>query len=188
MVRRSGPFPSAMALLVLAACTDEPDEPSQLLVPLPPGPEVERPDPFARSRSRFGIVELHAGFNPDPRVIEGRAVGEVPASSVRRRCKGWIGEQPDYLLSAHTAFLQLYLIARAKPAPAVVLRTPDGSVSCRRGAQGKTATVLRSELPLGTSQLWVGVAKEGDSTPYRLGFSEVSWRSSSVAMPKTTGD
>lgn len=173
---------TAVCLLILggASCTEK-DETPQVLAPLPPGPAIESADPYLDSPSRYGAVHLHAGFNPDPRVVEGIAVGEILASSIHRRCKGWVADKPDYVLAADTAFLRLHLLGRSQEGVLLVVRKPDGSVTCSRKAAHDP--MLRSAFPIGSSQVWVGVRKEGVLAPYRLGFSEVTWRSSTIPLP-----
>ncbi|MEM8607043.1 MAG: hypothetical protein AAGF92_08055 [Myxococcota bacterium] len=184
-----GPTSAFLLAICVVGCSRQTEEsPPQPLVPLPPGPAAEPEDPYLRSKSRFGVVHLHAGFNPDPRVIDGTAEGQVKADAVHRRCKGWTSETPDYLVSADTAFLQLYVLGRSENALALMLRKPDGSVVCRHSRSASRSPVLRTDLPLGTSQLWVGVLEEGESAPYRLGFSEVTWRASSVPLPEAPSE
>jgi hypothetical protein len=172
-----------------------------VLLPLAPGPGCERddpapqsfeapaeptkpPDPYKHSPSRFGTVPLHAGFSPDPRVVAGNAVGEVPADSVHRKCRGWISKTPDYLLDASTAFFQLYVLGRSTEDVVLVVRKPDGSVLCNDNRRGTHDPMIRSDFPIGTSQIWVGVQEEGGSASYRLGLSEVKWKSSSIPLPE----
>lgn len=169
----------------MGGCSDKADDgPPQPLAPLPPGPAAEPADPYLRSDSRFGIVHLHAGFNPDPRMVEGTAEGAIEAKTISRRCRGWTSAVPDYLVAADTAFLQLYILGRAPHGLSLILRKPDGTVVCRNNRSAHRSPILRTDVPLGTSQLWVGVPEEGDTTPYRLGFSEVTWRASSVPLPE----
>lgn len=170
----------AIAMLSATGCTCEPEPPA----PVEPseGP-TEHPNPHEHSRSRFGVVPLHAGFSPDPRVVAGEALGEVPAKSVHRKCRGWISEAPDYLLDADTAFFQLYVLARSRSDVLLVVRKPDGSVLCNDNRQGTKDPMIRADFPIGTTQIWVGVKDEGGGAPYRLGFSEVKWRPSSIPLP-----
>ena len=80
---------AAALLVAMGACTEKDavrELPEDLREP------AETPDPYERSPSRFGIVPLHAGFTPDPRVVGGTALGEGPAKSIHRKCKGWISE------------------------------------------------------------------------------------------------
>jgi len=140
------------------------------------------PDPYEHSDSRFGVVPLHAGFSPDPRVVAGTAIGEIPARSIHRKCSGWISEAPDYLLDADTAFFQLYVLGRSHSNVRLVLRKPDGSVLCTNGS-GRKSPVIRSDFPIGTTQVWIGVAEEGTTADYRLGFSEVKSHPSSIRLP-----
>ncbi len=144
---------------------------------------VEAPDPYEHSSSRFGVVPLHAGFSPDPRVVGGTAVGEVKARSIHRKCRGWISKTPDYLLDADTAFFQLHVLGRSVTDTLLVLRKPDGEVLCNDNRGGTKDPMIRSDFPIGTTQVWIGVREVGATADYRLGFSEVKWKSSSIPLP-----
>lgn len=155
-------------------------------MPIPLARETERPeppDPYEHSQSRFGVVPLHAGFSPDPRVVAGTATGEVLAKSIHRKCRGWISQTPDYLLDADTAFFQLYVLGRSRADVLLVVRKPDGSVLCNDNQRGTKDPMVRSDFPIGTTQVWVGVKDEGGTASYRLGFSEMKWKSSSIPLP-----
>ena len=158
------------------------------VAPAPPAPPIseapaEAPDPYEDSPSRFGTVPLYAGFSPDPRVVAGEAVGEVEARSVHRKCRGWIATTPDYLVDAETAFFKLYVLARSRSDTTLVVRKPDGAVLCNDNRSGSRDPMVRGDLPIGTTQVWVGVQEQGATARYRLGFSEVKWKSSSLAFP-----
>lgn len=198
-VSRNGPgpvdrrFSSRSGLFVLAfllACS----EPQAAEPALPPvlGPleaparapdPVETEDSQAAAKRRFGTVALHAGFNPDPHVVHGTAKGEVSASSIHEKCEGWISEKPDYLLDSETAFFRLYILARAEDDIALVVRDPDGKVLCNRDRKGTNSPRVHADLPLGTTELWVSVKRKGAQAPYNLGFSEVSWKPSTLPAP-----
>ena len=167
--------------LVLSACTNE-REPIER-PPEPTPASEEPPDPYGSSTSRFGVVPLHAGFSPDPRVVAGIASGEVQARTVHRKCRGWISESPDYLLDADTAFFLLHVLARSRQDVVLVVRKPDGRVHCNDNRKGTKDPMVRSDFPIGATQVWVGVQEKGQSASYRLGFSEVKWRSSSIPLP-----
>ena len=156
--------------------------------PLPLAPErkpppVKPPDPYEHSPSRFGVVPLHAGFSPDPRVVAGTAIGEISAKTIHRKCRGWVSKTPDYLMDADTAFFQLHVLGRSRSDLLLVVRKPDGSVLCNDNRPGTTDPMIRSAFPLGSTQIWVGVKEQGASAPYRLGFSEMKWKSSSIPLP-----
>ena len=173
----------SLSLVLLASLGCSRDEPP--LRPVEPLREpVEPPDPYEHSPSRFGSVPLHAGFSPDPRVVAGEASGQIPAKSIHRKCRGWISETPDYLLDADTAFFQLYVLGRSRSDVMLVVRKPDGSVLCNDNRQGTKDPMIRASFPIGTTQIWVGVKEEGGTAPYRLGFSEVKWKSSSIPLPE----
>ena len=172
------------SVLALASCTEE----AGTVTPAPVAParaEATARDPYQDSASRFGVVPLHAGFSPDPRLVAGSAVGEVRARSIHRKCKGWISETPDYLLDTDTAFFQLHVLARSSSDVVLVVRKPDGAVRCNDNRNGTKDPMLRSNFPIGTTQVWVGVQEQGATADYRLGFSEVKWRSSSIPLPDT---
>ena len=188
MIASSKPWVSAgglvASLLAIAACTEalgsgEPAEARRAPT------EEETPDPYEGTPSRLGSVPLHAGFSPDPRVVSGTAIGEVRASSIHRKCKGWTSESPDYLLEADTAFYNLHVLGRSRSDILLVVRKPDGSVLCNDNRKGTNDPMLRSHFPIGTTQVWIGVQEEGETADYRLGFSEVKWRSSSIPLPGT---
>ncbi|MBW2210808.1 MAG: hypothetical protein JRG67_07140 [Deltaproteobacteria bacterium] len=175
---------AVMALLaVLTGCVDE--QSSIEPVQVSSGPKSdEAPDPYEHTPSHFGVVPLHAGFSPDPRVVGGRAVGEVPAKSIHHKCKGWISETPDYLLDADTAFFQLHVLGRSRADVVLVVRKPDGAVLCNDNRSGTTDPMIHSDFPIGTTQIWIGVQEEGATADYRIGFSEVKTRSSSIPLPE----
>ena len=145
---------------------------------------VDAPDPYEDSPSRFGTVPLHAGFNPDPRVASGNAFGEVEAKTIDQKCRGWISQTPDYLLDADTAFLRLYILARSASDVTLVVRKPDGAVLCNDNRHRTKDPMIHSSFPIGTTQIWIGVKEQGATVPYRLGFSEVKWKSSSIPLPE----
>lgn len=172
-----------LLLTALSACTEA--------GPPKANPELERAsdqsralDPYGNSPSRFGVVPLHAGFSPDPRVVGGRASGEVPAESMRRKCRGWISEFPDYLLRADTAFFKLHILVRSRGDLVLLVRKPNGEVLCNDNRSGTKDPMIASDIPIGTTQVWVGVHEQGEELDYRLGFSEVKWQSSSISLPK----
>jgi hypothetical protein len=172
------------SLLAVASCTEaavsgEPGE-----APRAPA-ESKTVDPYDDAPHRFGVVPLHAGFSPDPRVVSGTAVGEIPARSIHRKCKGWISETPDYLLAADTAFFNLRILVRSSSDTLLVVRKPSGAVVCNDNRSGTKDPMLRSHFPIGTTQVWIGVQDEGATADYRLGFSEVKWHSSSIPLPDT---
>ena len=182
LLTSAGAASLVFAFSAASGCTEEPN------APISAEPRVEAtkpPNPYEHSASRFGVVPLHAGFSPDPRVVAGETHGEVPAKSVHRKCRGWISEAPDYLLVADTAFFQLYVLVRSRSDTVVVVRKPDGTVVCNDNRRGTKDPMVRGNFPMGTTQVWVGVQGEGDRAKYRLGFSEVKWQSSAIPLPES---
>jgi len=169
-------------LAVLSACTNAEPPMESLEVRSAPRPS-QASDPYEHTPSRFGVVPLHAGFSPDPRVVGGSAVGEIPAKSIHRKCRGWISETPDYLMDAATAFFQLHVLGRSSSDVLLVVRKPNGEVLCNDNRNGTKDPMIRSDFPIGTTQVWIGVQEEGTTAEYRIGFSEVKWKSSSIPLP-----
>jgi hypothetical protein len=178
--------PTHLAVVLLAACAGCTDEDSLAERPEATSPRTsaDSSDPYGHSPSRFGTVPLHAGFSPDPRVVGGTAAGEVQAKSIHRKCNGWISETPDYLLDADTAFFQLHVLGRSRSDVLLVVRKPNGAVLCNDNRQGTKDPMIRSDFPIGTTQVWIGVKEQGATADYRLAFSEVTWRSSSIPLPE----
>ncbi len=158
--------------------------PVEASAPLPHPVETAADSPVAaKSKRRFGTVTLHAGFSPDPHVVHGTTKGEVLASALHKKCKAWISEQPDYLLESETAFFRLYILARSQDDIALVARDPDGKVVCSRDRKGTNSPSVQADLPLGTTELWVGVTRKGATAKYSLGFSEINWKPSALPSP-----
>ncbi len=144
---------------------------------------AERPDPYAESSTRHGEVVLHAGFSPDPLTVTGTTVGTVSAKNLHKRCSGWVGEEPDYLLRARTAFLKLHILARSEEDIVLVVRKPDGRVLCNDNRSGHTDPMVHSSVPIGTAQVFVGTRTKGAEASFRLGFSELKWKPSELELP-----
>ena len=181
-LRHSALWLLACTLVPLGCKREEPVEPAPAAALVPEAP-VEAPDPYEDSPSRFGNVPLYAGFSPDPRVVTGEARGEVEARSVHRKCRGWIAQTPDYRVEAETAFFKLYVLARSRSDTTLVVRKPDGSVLCNDNRAGSRDPMVRGDFPIGTTQIWVGVKEQGATARYRLGFSEVKGKASSLTAP-----
>ena len=138
-------------------------------------------DPYAASEARLGTIKLHAGFNPDPHTVTGTALGEIEASTLHPKCRGWISSRPDYLMHSQTAFYRLHILARSTDDIVLVVRKPDGKIKCNDDRGGRVFSMVKSAFPIGTSQIWVGVKDRQQEAPYRLGFSEVKWQPSILA-------
>ena len=82
-----------------------------------------------------------------------------------------------------TAFFLLHIMGRSRSDVLLVVRKPNGAVLCNDNRNGTKDPMVSSDFPIGTTQVWVGVEKEGMTVDYKLGFSEVKWRSSSIPLP-----
>ena len=136
-MRKAGALSIGTAL-VLSQLACELSQPVEGVSPLaaPTIAAPEAPNPYERSESRFGAIPLHAGFSPDPRVVSGEALGQIPARTLHRKCRGWIAQTPDYLLDADTAFLRLYILARSR-SDVVLVAGPMGRWSATTLAEAR---------------------------------------------------
>lgn len=177
--RASGLVGAVLFGCVFGACAERGSQ-APALDPEP----APAPDPYADSESKYGEVALHAGFTPDPRAVSGTAVGERKATELSKRCTGWIGAKPDYLMKTKTAFYKLHVFARSHEDIALAVRKPDGRVLCNDDRAGGTDPMLYHSFPIGTSQVFVATKGKGVKAGFRLGFSEVKWKPSELALPE----
>ncbi len=184
---------ATLASLCVIACVDERPSEAPPTAPIAPplnepktvGPAsgAETADESDTADTGSTEVRLYAGFNPDPRIVSGSARGEIPARSIHKRCSGWVSSRPNHLVVADTAFLKLYVFARSSERVSIVVEKPNGRVVCEDGKKGRGDPMLYSNIPIGTSKVWVGVAAEGAAAQYNLGFSEVTWQSTAIPTP-----
>ncbi len=118
-------------------------------------------------------VTLASGFTPDPRTVEGVSGGSVDAATLGGDCLGYISEAPNHLFVASDAFAKLRIMAASSSDVTLVVQKPDGSYLCNDDFEG-TNPLLEGAFPAGSYKIWVGSYEQGSSSPYRLGFSELS--------------
>lgn len=167
----------AATLSFAAACGDP--APSERPSPSPETPETAAESAKSISSEkgpRFGEVKLHAGFSPDPHIVEGKSGGEIDASTLRAECKGWVASRPDFLLQAKDAFTELRVMAHAEGDVTLLLTEPDGDLLCNDDTEpGRTPDpLLRAAIEPGTYEVRVGSFARGEDVAYKLAFSELT--------------
>lgn len=130
--------------------------------------------PSEPGESNFGVVQLSAGFTPDPHAVSGRSGGAIQATNVGSSCRGWISATPDHIFMAQTNFSSLKIMARANEDVTLVIGDDAGNVWCDDDSGGDRNPMVQTSLNAGRYRVWVGSYQQGTTAPYQLGFSELS--------------
>jgi hypothetical protein len=146
---------NAVAELVEVSAEDDEEQPP---VELPP----ETPTP------RVGVIALHPGFVPDPRVLEART--ELTLDALTADCVA-PETPPDYVLMLDNAITRLRLLAKSSAQIRLAVATPDATTSCSL-AEPANEVEIASAFPRGASRVWVASARTGER--YRLGLTELA--------------
>jgi hypothetical protein len=124
--------------------------------------------PFARAQA----VDLTRGFMPDPRQVPGTAGGPVSAQTVQSDCRGFIGQQPSYVLTTSTGFNFLRVFAEAPTDLTLMIRGVQHTW-CADDVYGTNPGVDLRGLPPGRYDIYVGTYSANQVAPYQLSFSEL---------------
>ena len=126
--------------------------------------------------SAFGSLELESGFMPDPRKLQGETTGADDASVVfHPECSGWVtATRPDHTLTAVKRFENLRILIHSEDAAlSLILKKPDGTFVCSRGAEGE-GPILEGALEAGSYAIWIGNPNPNTQVHYTIGFSELN--------------
>ena len=123
----------------------------------------------------YGVVNLRAGFNPDPQVIGLRSGGQINAQSVSNSCRGFISSAPDVRLVYSAGNLPLIISARSSADTTLVINGPDGSWYCDDdgGNEGMNPSVRFNRPTSGRYEIWVGTYGNASLQPAELYISEI---------------
>ena len=148
------------AFAALAAC---------VLAALPAGAQDFNADP------NYGVVNLRAGFEPDPQVIGLRSGGQLNAQSISDSCRGFISNAPDVRLVYAAGSLPLIISVRASADTTLVINGPDGSWYCDDdgGNQGLNPSIRFNRPASGRYEIWVGTYGNASLQPAELHISEL---------------
>lgn len=119
-----------------------------------------------------GLVHLRTGFVPDPAVLQGRAHGARPASSLAPQCAGFVGDAPNHVLVLDTRFGFLRMFATGPADLVLAVRASDGSWLCSEDRFGAHPSVEGVFAP-GRVEIWVGLEVAGQSGDYVLRITEM---------------
>jgi hypothetical protein len=143
---------------------------------------------FDPNAPRVGVVALHGGFAPDPRILSGVTETTRPATELHKRCDGFISQKPDVILETQTSFLKLHIIARSEKDPLMIaVKLPSGSVVCSRFDRKKKGALLAEAYSAGRTEIFIGTKENNQRIAFTLGFSELEWRIESLPPPSQIG-
>lgn len=124
------------------------------------------------SEGRSEDRRLRRGFLPDPRMDDGSAGGEIDVRRLGGECEGYVGEQPNHVLTLRDDFDYLRIQLGEIPGRATLLvRSPGGRWFCDR-AESINARVERDAWPQGDYRIWVGGLTRGPGDEYRICYTE----------------
>lgn len=127
------------------------------------------------ARPNYGTMNLSAGFRDDPRVVSLRAGGDIAASRISPRCRGFITSAPDVRLNYDAGSLPLIISVDARSDTTLVVNGPDGRWYCDDdgGVNGLNPSVRFNRPMSGRYEIWVGTYAAGATRPARLHVSEL---------------
>jgi hypothetical protein len=125
----------------------------------------------------YGLVELTAGFLPDPATVEIIAGGPIDASvaNLAVGCTGFIAEAPDVRLNyAAQANVPLNIFVTADTDTTLVINQPDGTWICNDdGVNGLNPLVTFAAPLAGVYDIYIGTYGEPTNPAGVLSISEV---------------
>ncbi len=134
---------------------------------------LAQPD-FTR-RPSFGTINLAAGFDDDPRIINVTAGGRLDAATIDSACVGSVANSPDVRLNYSGAGEFPLIISVASDADTtLVINGPDGRWYCDDDSgEGSNPSVRFNNPGSGQYDIYVGHYQQGRSIPARLHISEL---------------
>ncbi len=109
----------------------------------------------------FGLIELDAGFRPDPHHVTVHEAGgndPVERLSGQSGCQGFIYPNPDIVLTYNAgpdSALALYAVADADTT--LVVHEPGGAWACDDNSHGHNPLVRFPQARSGNYLIWVGL-------------------------------
>lgn len=140
---------------------------------------------FLFSASFAEDVTLSAGFIPDPYELSGNAGGSVNATSYNDRnrssdaCGGYIGTEPNHVLTLNSAFDYLSIAVRSTEDTTLMVVDQSGAVYCYDDQDGLNP-VAEGDWQAGRYDIYVGnYASPNQYISYIISFSELATTNSS---------
>lgn len=122
----------------------------------------------------YGVIDLTAGFMPDPVSRALRAGGNDSNSVSGVGCTGYINAAaPDYTVNYSAASSTLYLYARAASDLTLLINDPSGGWHCSDDWDGTDPLVAFSSPSSGSYNVWVGTFESGTPQDATLYITEI---------------
>jgi hypothetical protein len=127
--------------------------------------------------SNFGRGQLNGGFMPDPFMVQIVSGGNMQAASVGNGCRGWVTNQPDYILNyfSPASFLRFYFVGGGDTT--LVVNDAAGQWRCNDDSWGSlNPTVDIAGPPQGQYDIWIGSYRSGENVRGTLHVTELRSR------------
>lgn len=125
----------------------------------------------------YGVIDLVAGFQPDPHTQAIQAGGGIDASSLGMGCVGWIAQAPDYRVNwtAGSGELPLIFSVASDSDTTLVINDAQGNWVCDDdgGNEGLNPAITFNNAVSGQYDIWVGTYAQGGLQPSTLSVSEL---------------
>lgn len=125
----------------------------------------------------FGDMQLEAGFQPDPAIVDVVAGGPVAAEmAADQSCRGYVSQAPDFALDFQAGSLPLFISAVSDADTTLVVSDPAGNWLCNDDGAGDFNPGLHIQpAQSGVYHVWVGTYLEGLNPQAQLMFSEIGY-------------
>ena len=126
----------------------------------------------------YGVVQLNAGFTPDPHTIDLVAGGGVDLSTGAERLQtsayGYVAQSADYLVQySGGSLLKFYVESNGNGDAVLLVRTPSGHYHFVDDTVGLDPVLDFENAPAGDYHVWVGTIGS-DTFSATLGVTELS--------------
>ena len=115
--------------------------------------------------ANYGVVNLSAGFSPDPYMRSINAGGSVEVPDYGAGCRGYASAAPDIELNYQQGGYQLNLYAKSGEDVTLIVNAPDGTWSCSDDANGTNPHVNFANPQSGTYDIWIGTYRSSGAMP-----------------------
>lgn len=116
-------------------------------------------------------ITLAPGFGTAAQ-ITGTTHGSAAASRFASSCRGHVTEQPTAVLHVTEAIGNVSVLASSSEDTTLVVRHPDGSVSCDDDSGGSRNPLVAGALVPGDHEIWVGTYASGRRASFTLSVTE----------------
>lgn len=144
----------------------------------PTPPANRRIDQLAQLAPSGGVLRVSVR-RPNTIRARGRTGGAISAAAVQGGCAGYVFEAPTYNLQLDATAPQLRFLVTSAADTTLMVRSPDGNVSCADDISYPSNTHPLIELnnaTAGTYSIWVGIFRENSRNLFQLTATTTSMR------------